>query len=66
MVTIPVAKWKFDSLTEEEAFDLACHENIIQVYTFFSFFLHMHNICIFKFYFNLMKLEHLRFSKNYQ
>ena len=44
MVTIPVAKWKFDSLTEEEAFDLACHENIIQVYTFFSFFLHMYNI----------------------
>ena len=27
---IPVAKWKFDTLTAEEAFDLATHDNIIQ------------------------------------
>lgn len=27
---ILVAKWKFDTLTAEEAFDLATHDNIIQ------------------------------------
>lgn len=27
---IPVAKWYFDTLTEEQAFDLACHDNSIQ------------------------------------
>jgi len=30
LVKIPVVKWYFDTLTEDQAFDLACHENIIQ------------------------------------
>ena len=30
VVKIPVAKWYFDTLTEEQAFDLACHDNSIQ------------------------------------
>ena len=30
LVEIPVAKWKFDTLTEDDAFDLACHENVVQ------------------------------------
>merc|ERR1712059_133549 len=27
---LPVVKWYFDSLTEEQAFDLACHDNNVQ------------------------------------
>ena len=27
---INVAKWRFDTLTEEDAFDLACHEDVVQ------------------------------------
>jgi len=30
LVKIPVVKWYFDALTEDQAFDLACHENKIQ------------------------------------
>jgi len=30
LAKIPVVKWYFDSLTEEQAFDLSCHDNQIQ------------------------------------
>merc|ERR1712106_761251 len=30
LAKISVAKWYFDTLTEDQAFDLACHENTIQ------------------------------------
>ena len=30
IVTVSVAKWRLDTLTEEFAFDLACHESVVQ------------------------------------
>jgi hypothetical protein len=30
LARIPIARWKFDQLTEEEAFDLACHVPEVQ------------------------------------
>ena len=30
LTRIPVAKWKFDTLTADEAFDLACHTETVQ------------------------------------